>query len=224
MLRAMDRAGVDRSMLLPFPVVEDARSQHDEIGRAVRDHPDRFAGAACLYPFVDEAAYRDEVRRCREQHGLVALKVQPQYQGLNPLNPRHRFPFAIAQELGMALIWHTGAGVPFALPSLLMPVAREYPGLRIIAAHSGGGGMLVGEAIVAALFCPNIYLELSTLMPNHVMEILSHLPATRLMAGSDLLENVEVEMAKIERLAIGADQQREILGGTALRVFEDARA
>ncbi len=54
MLRTMDAAGIDRSLLIPFPVVEDYRREHDEIGDAVRAHPDRFAGSACLNPFVPE--------------------------------------------------------------------------------------------------------------------------------------------------------------------------
>src|SRR5690606_1945167 len=80
-LRAMDANGVDRAVLIPFPVVESYREAHDEIGRACRDHPDRFTGAACIDPFIPEAEYRDEVRRCAEQLGFRALKFQPQYQG-----------------------------------------------------------------------------------------------------------------------------------------------
>ena len=52
LLAAMDRTGVDRAVLIPFPVVEDYRASHDEIGRALRTHPDRFTGAACIYPFL----------------------------------------------------------------------------------------------------------------------------------------------------------------------------
>lgn len=43
--RPMDQSGVDRSLLIPFPVVDDSRAQHDEIGAAIRQWPDRFAGA-----------------------------------------------------------------------------------------------------------------------------------------------------------------------------------
>ena len=52
LLAAMDGFGVDRSLVIPFPVVEDHPAAHDEIARAVRSHPDRLAGAACLYPFI----------------------------------------------------------------------------------------------------------------------------------------------------------------------------
>ena len=59
----------------------------------------------------------------------------------------------------------------------------------IILAHCGGGGIFLGEAIVAASLFPNIYLELSSLMPHQVLEVLHFVSSERLMAGSDLPEN-----------------------------------
>ena len=218
MLRAMDASGVDRSLLIPFPVVEDFRREHDEIGRAVKSYPDRFVGAACLDPFVAEDTYRDEVRRCRETYGFRALKFQPQYQGLNPLSERSGFLFETALENGLALVCHTGAGAPFALPSLFIHPARRYSDLRIVLGHAGGGIYSL-EAAVAATVCPNIYIELSTLMPHAILEILQHVGADRLMAGSDLPESLETEIGKIETLPVPEDDKRAILWDTAAKVF-----
>ncbi|MGH9631104.1 MAG: amidohydrolase family protein, partial [Bryobacteraceae bacterium] len=120
LLAGMDGYGVDRSMVIPFPVVDDYRAAHDEIGRAVRAHPDRLAGAACLYPFMPEPAFRDEVKRCAEELGFRALKLQPQYQALNPISSRSDFFFETAAEYSLPVICHTGSGVPFALPSLFI--------------------------------------------------------------------------------------------------------
>ncbi len=222
MLEQMDRHGVDRALAIPFPMVPSYREAHNLIGEAVRSHPSRFVGAACLSPFLPQAEYRDEVRRCAEEFGFRALKFQPQFQPLDPSSSRAEFMFEIALEHRLAVVCHTGSGVPYALPSLLMVPARKYPNLKIIVAHCGGGGMLLPEAIVAALFCPNIFLELSTLMPNHVHQVLAQVPAARLMAGSDLPENIDVEMGKIVNLDIPEVDRQEILWGTACRVFGDA--
>lgn len=224
LLRSMDEHGVDRAVVIPFPVVEDHRAAHDEIGAAVRACEGRLRGVICLNPFVPPEVFRDEVRRCREVHGFRAIKLQPQYQGLNPLWATSEFFFETAREHRLTLIVHTGSGIPYSLPSLYMPLAKRYPELTFVLAHCGGGGMLVGEAIVAALFCSNVVLELSTLMPNHVLEVLNHIPADRLMAGSDLPENVEVELAKLESLPVSEEQKRLMLGGTAARVFGGAAA
>jgi len=218
LLRAMDQCGVDRALLIPFPVVEDYRATHEEIARAVRGHPDRLAGAASLYPFIPEAEYRQEVRRCAEGFGFRALKLQPQYQPLNPISSRSDFFFATALEYGLPVICHTGAGAPYALPSLYIMPARKFPELRIVLAHAGGG-LYAAEAMVAATVCPNIYVELSWLAPHQTLAVLEHLPASRLMMGSDLLENLEAEIAKILRLDIPLEAKRHILFGTAAGVF-----
>jgi len=221
LLRDMDRCGVDRSLVIPFPVVDNVREAHELIGKAVLAHPDRLAGAACLYPFVPESEFRDEVRRCREAYGFQALKLQPQYHSLNPFLESSNFLFEAAFENKMAVVCHTGSGLPFSLPSLLMMPARRYPELAIIVAHCGGG-IFVHDAMLAAVFCPNIVLELSSLMPHQVLEVLAHVPADRLMIGSDLPENLEIEMAKILGLPVSDETKRWILGRTAARVFDGA--
>ena len=218
MLRDMDRHGIDRSFAIPFPVVEDYRTQHDLIGMAVAAHPDRLSGAACLYPLIEESAFRDEVRRCREQYGFVALKLQPQYHGLNPLSASSDFFFDTALDNQMAAICHTGSGLPFSSPALLMIPARKFPKLQIVAGHCGGG-IFVHEAIVAASFCPNISLELSTLMPHHVLEVVNYVASDRLMIGSDLPESIETETGKILTLEVPESDKRDILYETGYRVF-----
>ena len=93
------------------------------------------------------------------------------------------------------------------------------PELKIVLAHCGGGGLLLQDGIVAALFCPNIYLELSSLMPIHVLQVLSQVPPSRLMIGSDLPENAEVEIGKILNLEAPEGARRAILWDTACAVF-----
>jgi predicted TIM-barrel fold metal-dependent hydrolase len=77
----------------------------------------------------------------------------------------------------------------------------------------------VHEAILAAVFCPNILLELSTLMPHHITEVLSYVSSDRLMIGSDLPESVEAEIGKILTLDIPDVDKRNILDETGCRVF-----
>ncbi len=218
MLRSMDAVGIDKSLLIPFPVVEDHVQTHNRIAEAVRAHPDRFSGAACIYPFLPEREFIDEVRRCAEQLGMVALKLQPMYQALNPLSERSDFFFAAALEHKLTVIVHTGAGAPFALPSLYIMPARKFPELPIVLGHAGGG-IYAAEAIVAASVCPNIFIELSSLMPHHIRDVLHHVAADRLMAGSDLPESAETESSKILTLEIRDEAKRDILWNTAERLF-----
>lgn len=219
LLAAMDRCGVDRSLVIPFPVVADHRLAHNEIARAVRSHPDRLVGAACLCPFLSGEQFRAEMRRCAEELGFRAVKLQPQYQALNPISPLSDFLFEAALEFRLPLICHTGTGAPYALPSLFIMPARKFPDLSIILAHSGGG-VYVAEAIVAATVCPNIYLELSSLMPHHIHEVLAYVPSSRLLIGSDVPESLEVEVTKVLGLQIPPKAKQDILWNTARRVFD----
>lgn len=218
LLKKMDEHGIDRSLVMPFPVVEDYREQHDLIGRAVKEHPDRLTGVACLDPMLPTHQFQDEIRRCRELYDFRAIKLQPQYHGLNPMADSSEFFFETALEHRLPVVWHTGAGVPFALPSLCMAPARKFPELTLVVAHCGGG-LFFQEAVLAALFCPNIFLELSSLMPHQVLEVLAKVPPDRLMIGSDLLENTEFEIGKILSLPLPDKHKRFILSGTAYRVF-----
>jgi uncharacterized protein len=219
LLREMDRFGVDRSLVIPFPVVEDHRAAHDEIARAVKTHPDRFTGAACIYPYIPREEFLDEMKRCAGELGFRAIKLQPQYQPLNPLWPTSDFFFETALHYNLPVVVHTGSGIPYSLPSLYIHTARKFPELKLVLAHCGGGGLLLGEAIVAAEVCPNIFLELSSLMPHQVLEVLVHIAPSRLMIGSDLPESMATEMTKILLLNIDAESRRDIFWNTACRVF-----
>jgi predicted TIM-barrel fold metal-dependent hydrolase len=201
-----------------FPVVDDYRSQHDLIGQGVRAHRDRLAGAVCLYPLLDRSSFCDEVHRCRGQYGFRALQLQPQYHGLNPMSASSDFFFESALANQLAVVRHTGAVLPPSSPALLMVLARKFPDLMIVIAHSGGA-IFVNEAIVAALFCPNILLELATLMPHHVLAVLGQVASDRLMIGSDLPESVEMEIGKIISLDVPDLDKRNILNETGCRVF-----
>jgi hypothetical protein len=219
LLAAMDKHGVDRSLVIPFPVVADYRATHDEIGRAVKAQPERLTGTVCIYPYVGADKYRDEVKRCVEEFGFCALKLQPQFQPLDPLLPTGDFLYETALEFNLPIIIHTGTGVPYSLPSLYSVPAQRFPELKIILAHCGGGGLFFAEAIVAAMNCPNIWLELSTLLPHQILQVLKHIPSSRLMIGSDLPENLATEMFKISSLEVADDIKHNIFWSTACHLF-----
>jgi len=219
MLRHMDAVGIERQLLIPFPVVADERREHDVIGDAVRRYPERFCGALCFDPFQPEKQLEEEMRRGVEELGLRALKIQPQFCGLNPIGARAAWLFGLANEWKLPVVVHTGSGVPFALPSLLIVPARMYPELQIIVAHCGSPVYYL-EAIVAAGVCPNLLLDVSSLMPHQVVDVLKHVDASRVMAGSDLPESAVVELGKIAGLAVGDEVKRAVLWDTPRRVFD----
>jgi predicted TIM-barrel fold metal-dependent hydrolase len=97
--------------------------------------------------------------------------------------------------------------------------ARKFPDLTIVLGHAGGG-LYAAEAVVAATVCPNIYVELSSLMPHHMREVFAHVPPSRLMIGTDVPESSEAELVKVLAYDMPDDSRRDILWRTARKVFD----
>lgn len=221
MLRHMDACGVERSVLIPWPAVASEAAAHDEIGEAVRSYPDRFVGALCLHPFQERQSFLDEMKRGVEELGLRALKLQPQFQPLNPMNKRHDWYWEAALHYRLPVIVHTGNGAPLALPSLYIAAAQRFPELRFVLGHSGGSVYYM-EAILAAQLCPNVYLDLSTLPGHNVADVIRQVGAERVMVGSDLPESVVPEVEKVFHCGLSDEQLHGVLHRTAERVFLEA--
>ena len=75
------------------------------------------------------------------------------------------------------------------------------------------------EAIVAAQVCPNIHIELSSLMPHLCAEVIARVEPGRLMAGADLPESLDAEIGKLFSLEMPPETRRAILWDTPARIF-----
>lgn len=113
---------------------------------------------------------------------------------------------------------HTGPGAPFALPSLLLPLAKEFSDTRFVLAHSGAG-YFAGEAIVLAQECPNVYLEMSWCSVEDVAGAIAAIGSERVMFGSDSLLNVPAGIAVFRSLPLSDEQTEDVLWRTAATAF-----
>jgi predicted TIM-barrel fold metal-dependent hydrolase len=138
---------------------------------------------------------------------------------MSPLYARARIVFEMADRLGIPVIIHTGRGIPFALPSLAIPRAIEFPNLSIVLAHAGYQ-MYADEALVAAQVCKNIYLETSWCSPEQIHKFVRDLGAERVMMGSDGLVNLPVELAKYAAIELNEREKVHCLAGTACKLFQ----
>jgi uncharacterized protein len=120
--------------------------------------------------------------------------------------------------LNVPVLVHTGSGIPFSVPSLVIPRAREYPKVKIILSHSGFA-ILASDAWVTARECPNVYLETSWSIPNDVEWFNRTIGAERIMFGSDLPKNIPAEIAKYETIDLTPTERERCLSGTAAEVF-----
>jgi len=218
MLRRMDECGVDATIVQPYPGAKDYLVRHDEIAELCARHPGRFFGLASLSPHVGREIYQREVERCVKELNFVGVKLHTIGHAVNPLTEDGQLVFETALGLGIPAMVHTGAGIPFSLPALCIPAAKKYPDLKIILAHAGGG-IVSAEAQVAASLYSNLYLETSWCLGEDIRWMISTIGADHVMMGADLPSNVPVEFAKYRALDLSAEDYDQVMGKTAVEVF-----
>jgi predicted TIM-barrel fold metal-dependent hydrolase len=153
------------------------RVPNELVAHACRDHPKAFAGFGSVDPLKGERAVA-ELDNISEL-GLKGVKLHPSLQAFAPDDERHWPLYERCQELGLALLFHTGtsgigAGQPggqgirldYARPIRLDAVAASFPSLNVIAAHFGYPWHL--ELLAMALHKTNIYIDISGWAPRYI--------------------------------------------------------
>jgi len=218
LLTAMNENGIAAQLIMPGIVSRDQKKAHERIRRFADAHPGRAYGVACFNPLMEDAEYLRLVHWTVKDLGFKGVKLHPYAFCVGPSHPAAGKVFSVAEELDIVVMIHTGNGLPIALPSLVIPVAREHPQLRIVLAHSGGG-TFGADAIVAAQECPNIFLETSWVTVYDLRAMVEKLGPKRLLFGTDLVSNIPVELAKYRTLGLPDSQLEWCLGRTAQSVF-----
>lgn len=219
LLESMDANGVDALMLQPGIIAKDQKLAHERIRAFSLANPGRVHGIACFNPFIDEDEYCRLVRWTVKDLGFVGVKLHPYAFCVSPSHPAAENIFKVAAELDIAVMIHTGNGVPNALPTLCLPAAKKYKGLRIVMAHAGGG-MYGAEAIIVAQECPNVYLETSWMPVYELENAIKRIGCERVMMGSDLITNTACELAKYRSIGLSGAQLEWCLEKTARKAYK----
>jgi len=217
---AQDRHDVVASVIQPWPgATPDPRKVHDAIAAFARSRPGRIFGMANVNPHYDQPGAAAEIRRCVKDLGFKAVKCHTIGHALNPNGKDAQVIFETAQELGIPVMVHIATfGIPLSAPGHLIPLAKRYPQLKIIAAHMGAA-TLSGDVVWIAEDHPNIYLETSWAMGPDIAWAVKTLGAQRVMLGTDHPTNVAVEITKIREMGVSQSDVDMVLGGTATQVF-----
>lgn len=216
---SMDTYKVDMALVMPHAVTDDPIAAHDAVADLFKGHPKRFRGIVNLSPLLSEENYRSEASHYVKDLGFVALKLNPMQHLTSPLMANADKVFDTASDLGVPVIVHTGMGAPWALPSLSIPQARRHPDLPIILAHAGYA-VYSSEAYVTASECDNIYLEPSWCTIHYLKWLVRRLNTERILFGSDVVDNLPIELTKYRTLGLSEKELANILGKTAKRVFD----
>lgn len=148
MLADMDAAGVDHAVLLGWywEKQETCDWHNTHMQQWVSEAPERFSAFASSQPAEGAAAY-DSIRRAIEEQGFTGIgEMLPQVQGYAKDNPTWHKILAWAQDNAIPVNLHVtepvGGDYAGRVTTDLADYewyAREFPNLKIIAAHWGGG-------------------------------------------------------------------------------------
>jgi predicted TIM-barrel fold metal-dependent hydrolase len=220
LLEGMEKNGIDISIVQPGTTfdLKNAIKQHNNIAKLSKKLPGRIFGMANPNPHLSRSKYREELERCVKDLGFIGVKLHPFAHAINPNSSTGRNVFEVASHLNIPVMVHTGSGIPWSLPSILEPIAKDFSSLKIILAHSGGN-LFVEEALLVAKNCPNIYLEASWTASSAIYRFCKVLGPDRIMFGSDHPENIPTELAKFRSIGLNQDELEWCLGKTAIKVF-----
>ena len=191
----------DQEMLLPFASLNP------------NTHPDP---ASTLEFYVKEC-------------GVKGLKLLPSYQFFYPNEPSMYPMYAVAQELGIPVLFHVGSSVfkgtrlKYCAPIHLDDVAVDFPDLTIVMAHSGRG-FWYEECFFLSRLHRNVYMEISGLPPANLLKYFPDLErnADKVIFGSDwppMPTDVGKNIEGIMGLPMGDKAKHAILYGNAHRIL-----
>ncbi len=137
-IREMDEAGIDVQVIShgapatqrmdAASAVPLARRANDRLHEAVRAHPDRFAGFACL-PTADPKASADELERCVTKLGFKGAMVHGPTNGVFFDDKRVWPIFERAQALDVPLYVHPASPKREVVEAYYQDYLKEYPQL-----------------------------------------------------------------------------------------------
>jgi predicted TIM-barrel fold metal-dependent hydrolase len=176
-LRVMDAVGIDLAVLSiavsaddPAEALRECRIWNDRVAELVERHPSRFVGMAPVPPLGGRAAF-DELERAVRQLGLKGVVIRSQASGLS-LDAKEFYPFyEKVCDLGVPIFVHP-SGVPDGFDILNAPydlhrqigreldlivattrlilsgVLEDFPDLKLVISHKGGGIAALRERIL----------------------------------------------------------------------------
>jgi len=178
---------------------------------------------------------QENVDHLREMvdRGARGIKLHPVVQRFEPNDPRMRPIYAVCEEMGLAVLSHTGSakgGERFAEPAAFAAVLRGFPRMKVVLAHLGGGRW--SQTVDLAKAFPRVSFDLCEVIewagaPNaptaeELAGMIAEIGPDRVMLGTDfpwydLAHTAELVMG-LPGLSTG--EKEAILGANAARILE----
>jgi predicted TIM-barrel fold metal-dependent hydrolase len=215
-LRRAREAGIDRTVIFA-PFHSDYALANRQVARIVARGSGRFYGFAFVHPERDRGRTALLVKEAVVQHGFRGIKV-------------HRHDGRITREIcevaraySLPIIYDVMGEV-----SAVELLATEYPTVTFIIPHLGSfaDDWRAQLALIDHLVRhPNVYTDTSGVRRFDLLEDAARRAGARkILFGTDgPWLHPGVELAKVRALHLSAAEEREVMGGTILRLMRAVR-
>jgi len=231
----MDRAGIDRSLLLAVRA-GDLRMKgsfeipYQRVHEVCKKYPDRFSGLAGVDPYRGMQGLRD-LERAVKDYGFVGAHLYPHWFGLAPDHAKYYPYYAKCCELDIPIMMQVGHNLIYQrdrrLPSVGRPisldqVAIDFPELKLLGIHIGIPW--TDEMISMAWKHENVFIGVDAYAPKHWPQQLVHYLNTygrhKVLFGTDWpVIDPERAVAEIDALDLRPEAKAMLMRDNALRVF-----
>jgi predicted TIM-barrel fold metal-dependent hydrolase len=235
-LRKMDRAGIERSLLIAvragdLNVRGSFELPYDRVAAVCDRWPDRFSGLAGVDPYRGMKGIADLQHAVREL-GFVGAHLYPHWFSLAPDHATYYPYYSKCAELGVPIMMQVGHNLVYSterrLPSVGRPIcldqiAIDFPELAIIGIHIGVPW--TDEMISMCWKHPNVYTAGDAYAPKHWPKQYVHYANTygrdKVLFGTDWpVIDPERAVREVAELGLRPEAHAALMRDNALRLFK----
>ena len=187
LLKSMDEAGIECSILLP---VLTSPSQFESVLRFFSQFTEgRLISFGGIHP--DNEDYKEKLRLIRD-YGLKGIKLHSDYQNTYFSDIKYKRIISYATELGLICVIHAGQD-PYSpedihcTPKMISEMVEEVAPEKLVLAHMGGH--LMPEDVEKYIIGKNVYFDMSydlDKIPTYqMMKLIRSHGADKVLFGTD---------------------------------------
>lgn len=221
---SMERAGVDRSVVMPVATKPSQVSGINQWAVEVNQKYKNIHSFGTLHPLMDN--WQEEIKNL-VANGIKGVKLHPDYQSFFVDEPDMLKMYQFIADSGLILMLHAGIdiGLPepvHCMPDRLAKVVDAVPDLKIIAAHMGG--YRCWDEFEHCLIGRDIYIDTSyslTDMGSDLMvKFIKTHGADKVLFGTDSpWTDMKVEVDSFQALPLTGDELSAVMGGNAEKLL-----
>ena len=234
-LEKMDRAGIERSLLIAVRAGEVGNRgsfeiPYEDVARHCDAHPTRLSGLAGIDPYRGMQGLRD-LEVAVKNYGFVGAHLYPHWFRLAPDAALYYPYYAKCCELGIPIMMQVGQNLIYQkdvrLPSVGRPicldqVAIDFPDLKLLGIHIGTPW--ADEMIAMAWKHENVFIGIDAYAPKYLPASLLHYMNSygkhKVLFGTDWpVVDPERAVREMQAHELRDEAYRCVMRDNALRVF-----